>query len=375
MAGNPSHSIYEFVNGERLNTGHPVFFGGKPVYFVFVVTPTSAIYSASDGILAAQRMESFTVLAGTTVSIAVLIFLLARWNSGLNREVAIRTSEISLSNARLVHANNQLEESNRQLGIANDKMIAINQQLARNEKMQKEFINVAAHELRTPIQPILGLAEIMRGRTGDPEMLQIIATIERSAKRLLHLSSDILDAARIEGQGLSLNKEEIELNELLLRSVQDYLPQFQARDVKLSFEPGEKSIVMADKLRIGQVVSNLLSNAAKFTGEGAVTLAVKRDEGDGEVLVTLRDSGNGIDDDILPRLFTKFATKSEKGTGLGLFISRNIIEAHGGRMWAHNNARSKGATFGFSLPIVRRALGDSVDKSTTTPIIQPEQKN
>jgi signal transduction histidine kinase len=350
LSGTPSNSIYEFVNGERFNTGHPVSFGGEPAYFVFIVTPTSVIYSTIDAILAAQRMESFTVLAGTTVSIAVLIFLLARWNSGLNRVVDSRTSEIMQSNARLVRANSQLEESNRQLAIANDKMIAINRQLEVNEKIQKDFINVAAHELRTPIQPILGLTEIMRSRSNDPEMLEIIGTIERSAKRLLHLSSDILDAARIEGQGLNLNKESFEINELLLRSVQDQLPHFQSKDIKLSFEPGEKTEVLADKARIVQVISNLFSNAAKFTESGTVTLNAKRSDGDGEVIVTLKDTGRGIDEDIMPRLFTKFATKSEKGTGLGLYISKNIVQAHGGRMWAENNSGS-GATFGFSLPI------------------------
>jgi signal transduction histidine kinase len=309
---------------------------------VFVITPTEVVYSTIDGILAAQRIETFTVLAGATVSIAVLIFLLARWNLGLNREVEARTSEISQSNAKLVRANSQLEESNKQLGIANDKMIAINRQLEQNERIQKEFINVAAHELRTPIQPILGLAEIMHAKTTDPEMLEIIDTIERSAKRLLHLSSDILDAARIEGLGLSLNMENLEINELLLRAVQDHLPQFQGRNIRLIFEPGEKIMVYADK--------------TKFTTEGAVTLKIAKSDGDGEVLVTIKDTGAGIDDDITPRLFTKFATKSERGTGLGLYISKNIIEGHGGRVWAQNNVEGKGATFGFSLPLAGREL-------------------
>jgi signal transduction histidine kinase len=374
MAGTPSNSVYEFVNGERFNTGHPIFFRGQPAYFVFVITPTSVVYAEIDGILSAQRAESFTVLAGTTVSIAVLIFLLSRWNTGLNRLVEARTSEIRESNAKLIRVNSQLEESNKQLALANDKMIAINMQLERNEKIQKEFINVAAHELRTPIQPILGLAEIMHGKTSDPEMLEIIDTIERSAKRLLHLSSDILDAARIEGQGLSLNREDLEINELLLRAVQDYLPQFQGRNVKLSFEPGEKSIVSVDKLRISQVMSNLLSNAAKFTADGDVTLSVRRVDEAGELLVTLRDTGKGIDDDILPRLFTKFATKSEKGTGLGLFISRNIIEAHGGRMWALNNPEGKGATFGFSIPLAKRGFLQDGEKSTSSPLVQHEHE-
>jgi signal transduction histidine kinase len=369
MSGSPGNSLYEFVNGERFNTGHPVFFGGEPTYFVFVITPTSAVYSTSDGILAAHRMGVFTVLAGTTGSIAVLIFLLARWNSGLNREVQSRTAEISLSNSQLLRANSQLEESNRQLEIANEKMIAINEQLERNEKIQKEFINVAAHELRTPIQPILGLAEIMHTKTNDPEMLEIIGTIERSARRLLHLSSDILDTARIEGQGLRLSKENLEINELLLRSAQDYLPQFQRKNLRLGFEPGEKAMVSADKVRIAQVMTNLLSNASKFTNEGSVTLKVVRADQTGEVLVTLRDTGIGIDGDILPRLFTKFATKSEKGTGLGLFISRNIIEAHGGRMWASNNEDGKGATFGFSLPLAEKDSKANRGKTPESPML------
>lgn len=374
LAGNPASTVYEFVNSERFNSGHPIFFRGQPVYFVFIVTPTSVVYAEIDGILSAQRAETFTVLAGTTVSIAVLIFLLSRWNTGLNRLVKARTSEISESNAKLLKANNQLEESNRQLALANDKMIAINRQLERNEKIQKEFINVAAHELRTPIQPILGLVQIMHAKTDNPEMLEIIATIERNAKRLLHLSSDILDAARIEGKGLSLNREDLEINELLLRSVQDYLPQFQARNVKLSFEPGEKSIVSVDKLRIGQVVSNLLSNAAKFTAEGSVALNVSKIEETCQVMVTLRDTGSGIDDDFLPRLFTKFATTSEKGTGLGLFISKSVIEAHGGRMWAHNNPEERGATFGFSIPLADESSPSERNYASTPVVHELERK-
>ena len=363
MAGEPSSSMYEFANGERFNTGHPIFFDGKPVYFVFVVTPTSAVYSSIDDILSAQRLETFTVLSGTTVSIGALIFLLTRWNSGLNKEVSARTKELRDSNSRLMKLNSQLEESNRQLAIANDKMISINRQLERNERVQKDFINVAAHELRTPIQPILGLTEVMHGKTTDPEMLEIIGTIERSAKRLLHLSSDILDAARIEGQGITMSRESFELNSVLLRSVQEHLAEFHRKNIRLNFEPGAKAMVFADKTRIGQVVSNLLSNAAKFTERGTVTLSAEREGGD--VIVSVTDSGSGIHADIVPRLFTKFATKSEKGTGLGLFISKNIIESHGGRIWGQNNPSGQGATFGFSLPVSEGVAG--VDKLLGVP--------
>jgi signal transduction histidine kinase len=110
--------------------------------------------------------------------------------------------------------------------------------------------------------------------------------------------------------------------------------------------------VYADKVRISQVLSNLLANAIKFTEEGTIVLAAKFDDGKGDsVIVSVKDNGAGIDTEILPRLFTKFASKSFQGTGLGLFISKSIIETHGGKMWAENNSDEKGATFYFTMPL------------------------
>jgi signal transduction histidine kinase len=111
-------------------------------------------------------------------------------------------------------------------------------------------------------------------------------------------------------------------------------------------------IVEADKDRISQVISNLLANAVKFTNEGVIRIAAEKNNG--EILVSIKDTGTGVDPEILPRLFTKFVTKPETGgTGLGLFISKSIVEAHGGRIWAENNTDGKGATFYFSLPLIR----------------------
>jgi len=127
--------------------------------------------------------------------------------------------------------------------------------------------------------------------------------------------------------------------------------------------------IEADRGRLNQVVSNLLNNAIKFTNkEGIIiTTAEKKDT---HVVISVKDTGTGIDPEILPRLFTRFATKSESktGTGLGLFISKNIVEAHGGRIWAENNSHEKGATFTFSLPL-------SKEKQRPSPLLPPDLTN
>ena len=245
----------------------------------------------------------------------------------------------------------QLEESNKQLTEAN-------KQLKVYDKMQKEFINVAAHELRTPIQPILGLSEVLLDQQGNIEQYrEFLNTISRNAKRLQRLTEDILDVTRIESQLLRLKKEKFNLNGLVLSIVEEYkkgiVDDKNKSNIKLLYNPiGDNNIVEADRYRITQVISNLMDNAIKFTKEGGgetVSVNIKR-ESDSWVIVSVKDTGIGIDPEIMPRLFTKFTSKSFKGTGLGLFISKNIIEAHGGKIGAQNNIDGKGATFSFSLP-------------------------
>jgi signal transduction histidine kinase len=173
------------------------------------------------------------------------------------------------------------------------------------------------------------------------------------------LITDILDVARIEAGTLTLDRQNVDLTDLITTAIADVENQVKVggKRIEISYsheqiqQAREKKeiIIDADKDRILQVLSNLLSNALKFTKEG--TIAITTDKGYNEVIVKVRDSGSGIDSEIFPRLFEKFASKSEKGTGLGLFISKNITEAHGGRIWAENNPDGKGATFAFSLPI------------------------
>jgi two-component system, OmpR family, sensor histidine kinase VicK len=229
------------------------------------------------------------------------------------------------------------------------------EQLKIHDKMQQEFINVAAHELRTPIQPILGLADILRSKETDGRKAENLDVIIRNAKRLQRLTEDILDISRIESKSLGLKKESFNLSGMILNAIADSSNQVAKEhkdtNLKLEFVDSKKGIfIEADKNRINQVISNLLSNAIKFTDEGTVSITVVPNAN--EIVVSITDTGPGIDSEILPRLFTKFATKSSSGTGLGLFISKSIIDAHGGRIWGKNNyPEGKGATFGFSLPL------------------------
>ncbi|HEV2192894.1 MAG TPA: ATP-binding protein [Nitrosopumilaceae archaeon] len=213
--------------------------------------------------------------------------------------------------------------------------------------MQTEFINIAAHELRTPIMPILVNIELLESEIGSDK--EEIKTIIRNAKRLQHLTENILSVSRIESQTLKLNKEIFEINDALSFAIRDGNTQIENNSVNLKHEASkDKMYVEADRDRIMQVVSNLLHNAIKFTSNGTIMITSKR-RGD-EIIVSVHDNGHGIDPQILPILFSKFATKSYKGTGLGLYICKNIIEAHGGKIWAENNTDKNGAIFSFSLP-------------------------
>jgi signal transduction histidine kinase len=261
----------------------------------------------------------------------------------------------------------ELKKSNRQLANLYKQVIATNKQMKTSSNMQKEFINVAAHELRAPIQPILGLAEVLRQQNQQPdnkedqmysENNELLNVIIRNARRLQRLTENILDVTKIENNSMELNKEEFILSKAVLESFTDFTNQLskeQKENVKLTVALDEGDVlVVADKHRINQVINNLLNNALKFTKQGQITLSTEKEKKYGkEAIVKIQDSGPGIDPDIMPRLFTKFATKSYSGTGLGLFISKSIVETHGGKMWAENNLDGKGATFLFTLPIAK----------------------
>ncbi|HET7147158.1 MAG TPA: HAMP domain-containing sensor histidine kinase [Candidatus Nitrosopolaris sp.] len=249
----------------------------------------------------------------------------------------------------------------------NEKLNELCEQLKIRDKIQTEFINIAAHELRTPIQPIMGLAEILRSKqtkTANSNMYdEYLSIIIRNARRLKDLSDNILDIARIESQSINLNKVVVDIDSVILDAVQDVTKDQSDlnQDVRLVYDnfikkqdvPDDEIIlVYIDRGRIIQVISNLICNAFNFTKKGVVSITKEKRIEDSSIIISIRDTGSGIDPQILSRLFTKFTTSSEKGTGLGLYICKRIIEAHGGNIWGKNND-GEGATFGFSLPIIK----------------------
>lgn len=244
------------------------------------------------------------------------------------------------------------------------------------ENLEKDFINLAAHELRTPIQPIVGFSELLSDKIKDPEQRKLLDAVINNAKRLEKLAEIMLDVARIEKHSLILRKETFDLgkiiqdlvvqyNERVKRNQIDLVAEDERRrnnTVSILYKPNNDLKVFADKVRMIQVISNLLDNGLKFTSSGHIYITATRVEKDpngkeeGErssprFVVSVMDEGEGINAELLPRLFTKFISKSEIGTGLGLFICKGIVEAHGGKMWAKNNSDGPGATFSFTIPI------------------------
>jgi signal transduction histidine kinase len=263
--------------------------------------------------------------------------------------------------------------------------------LKESEELQKDFIHIAAHELKNPIQPILGISSLLMKDIPDKEsLINMVKIINRNAKKLIQLTSDILDVTKIETNNLNLQKELFNLNDLISDLVEDYNNQPEIENIKIEYESlfpkriddkyeygkGEMLIkkketnpiyILADRTRITQVLSNLLNNSIKFTSsssstsssveeeegkEGIIKIIVEKKEEEGKVHVHVKDNGKGIDSSIINNLFSKFTTKSKGGTGLGLYISKRIIEAHGGSIWAQNNKEGqRGATFSFSIPL------------------------
>ena len=319
--GNTSTIAYQPVS---LNDNE---FGVLYIITSHEVTSTSALI---------EQHRTFTtvlivVIGAVAFGIAALILV---WNNGLSRTVADRTLELAQSNESLKQAIERLKV---------------------NDKLQKEFINVAAHELRTPVQPLLGLAEMLGSDLGNEDKLLItraeVEMIVRNAKRLERLSSDILAVSRIESNSLQLHKELVDLNEKMQNVIMDAKPFLTfGKKIDIVFESTDQHLIVeADRTRIFEVLSNLITNAIKFTEEGMIL--IKLQQMDHHAMVSVSDTGRGIDPEIMPKLFGKFVTNSESGTGLGLFISKSIVEAHGGKIWAENNVNGKGATFYFTLPL------------------------
>ncbi|HZD35509.1 MAG TPA: sensor histidine kinase [Nitrososphaeraceae archaeon] len=362
LEGHSGHAVYDYGKGERITTQEPILINGKPEFFVQAITPTAGLYSDIGSLLFDERIRLFLFFGASLAGVIALVLYLLKWNRALKREVGKRTNELEVSNRQLIDANKQL---------------------AANNRLQNEFINIAAHELRTPIQPILSLSAVLRdivdvsfngdGRDKIRQQNEMIDVIARNAIRLKDLTNDILDVSRIESSNLKLERERVNLVETIrnvIKEISTTNRQVKESVVAIQFMDGRKNngtdcYLDADRSRLIQVLTNLINNSIKFTKEGTISVTIEKDDINNHIIVRIKDTGKGIDAEILPRLFTKFVTKSNRGSGLGLYICRGIVEAHGGRIWGENNPCGKnnpfgkaysiqdcrGATFSFSLPL------------------------
>ncbi len=232
-----------------------------------------------------------------------------------------------------------------------------------SDKTQKEFISNAAHELRTQIQPIHGISEILRNSVQNTKDNGLVEVTPRNAQRLKKLSEDILEVSKMESDAMSLNKEQFKVHDEMVDTIKHYKNNVNNKNIQFEYATHDDDLtVLADRSSICRVISNLISNSIKFIprGDWSVVITINADRnkiadsnGDGKekVAVIVKDTGIGKDEKIFLKLYTKFSTKSLHGMGLGLYISKQTVEAHGGRMWAKNNENVKGSTFSFSLPL------------------------
>jgi signal transduction histidine kinase len=362
--------------------GETIFIGAKEPGFLD--------YKGNDWflILAVNTKDAFksvALLRNQFITIAVIIlsisiaavFIFARTISKPIAKLRNVTNEVSKGNFdikvdvqksgddELAQLSSSFENMRQTILARTREVLKVNEELRQKDRLKDEFINIAAHELRTPIQPILGLCEVLRSKikkdntkTLRYEEEQLLDVIIKNAKRLRRLAQEILDVTRIESKDLDLNLQRFDLVATLSDLVRDTKEQIDRgkQNLNLVFEledgSSDKEIfITADRDRIIQVISNLLNNAIKFTKHGTIAIKASINKQSKEVVISIKDSGIGIDPTILPQLFTKFSSKSFEGIGLGLFITKNIVQAHGGRIWAENNADGRGATFFFTLPI------------------------
>lgn len=345
-----------FVNATTGNGGQvPVEFG------VLYVVATDTLASSAAALIGQERFVSLGLIVGIAVVSAGCAVAILRWNRNLDRAVREKTSDLLIANS----------------------------ELDAKAKAEKDLMNITAHELRTPTQSILANTEILRrvirpvvglpqnlaldypgqleslGLDLTPqEIVDLVDSSYRNSQRLQRLTQSILEVARIDNKTLRLETEKFDLNELAKQCIEDTRALMKGEDwnypkVNIELKQNQAALyVVADKTKISEVLSNLLDNAIRFSKEGDRVLVStdqkkKKDGGGDLAIIRVTDQGPGVDREILPKLFTKFATKT--GTGLGLYISKAYVEAHGGKLnysdVVDDQNRECGASFEFTLPL------------------------
>jgi signal transduction histidine kinase len=336
---NPKTGSTDIVSGGKdLTISYaPIVSNGIHYFTAILILPHTLASSLKD-LVVQQRNFAIVAIVIIVLSSIGIFFVITYWNKGLRKVVYIQTKELQETTEKLTY----------------------------HDKLQKEFIDIAAHEFRTPIQSVLGYSEMIHSNLKNFE--QYFDKIIRNARRLEKLTEDILDVSRIESKNLQLSKSDFDLNQTIKQVIEDHQKEALDKELKIVFE-SKKNVpptIYADEPRLQQVINNLLSNAINFTKNGTITItaykaqvdtnAENNEPGKESIVVEIKDTGTGINPEMLPRLFEKFATRSESGTGLGLYISKSIVDSHGGKIWAHNNRDGKGATFTFTLPIYQKMV-------------------
>ena len=333
-ASNPKTGTTDVTfEGKDLTISYaPVVSNGIHYFTIILILPHS-LASSLDELVVQQRNFAVAAMLIIVLSALGIFFVITYWNKGLRKVVYIQTKELQETAKKLTY----------------------------HDKLQKEFIDIAAHEFRTPIQSVLGYSEMIHANLKNFD--QYFEKIIRNARRLEKLTEDILDVSRIEGNNLQLSKSNFDLNRTIQQVIEDYQKEAANKNVKiiLDFKKNVPTTIYADEARLQQVINNLLSNSINFTNNGTVIIKAYKAQVDTNVemgqqdeesiVVEIKDTGSGINPEMLPRLFEKFATRSGSGTGLGLYISKSIVDSHGGKIWAYNNKDGIGATFTFTLPI------------------------
>jgi signal transduction histidine kinase len=349
ISGSKSHTLHDFIrrslvgfNADSIDVelstkmssivSKPITNNGKKFWTIYVISPHDLTNTVNSLFKQQNNFSTLMIIAIGLIAFGIA-WIIISWNKELESIINSRTLELKK---------------------ANNYLISINEQLKIHDKMQNEFINIASHEMKTPTQSILLHSSLL---FDQPELREeSIEAIRRSAIRLQRLTSDILDVTRIESHTLKLNKERFNLKDIITDLLEEYDAEVDSGRIELIYEPKD-IFVLADKSRIIQIISNLLNNAIKFTQEGSIRVTTGKktdnstDVDDNFVVISVIDTGTGIDPGIMPKLFSKFTTKSDMGIGLGLYISKNIVETHGGKIWTENNSYGKGAAFYFSLPL------------------------
>ena len=331
-------SIDVVASGQDLTVAYsPVLLDGKRLLTIILALPHIPEASVENLVL---LQRNFGLAAMVTIGIISfgIFYGVTNWHKEMRKQVQKHKLE--------------LEETAEKLAII--------------DQGQKEFIDIAAHEFRTPIQSVLGYSEFIRSSLVNFD--DYFDNLFKNAKRLEKITNDILDVSRIDSENFELSKINFDLNDTIKKIVGNHEKEALDKKVKIIFEPNKEEIktISADESKILQVIDNLLSNALDFTKDGTITikvydLSIRSDDKDNSetqesIAIEVKDTGSGINEEIMSRLFEKFSRRADSGAGLGLYIAKKIVDMHGGKIWAQNNRGSKGATFTFTLPLNEQTM-------------------